>query len=146
MSSIRQQIKENIITTLGGIKVADDYELDVTKVTEDLSEYNRVDSLNMPWLCVVSGTQEYPYATMQQIEVEMHPRIFGVVRAADGKVDTELNKLIYDVERILLVDKTRGGLATMTYLEGLDIGYELEKNIGFMEMELRILYRDTAVK
>lgn len=114
-TSVREQIKQNLLTTLRGILVPGAFDITAKTVSQKLRHWDEIPSVEMPYLCVVSGDEEYPYVTERTIRTRMFPIIWAILKETD-ELDTELNALIHAVRQAVLVDKKRNDLATITYI------------------------------
>lgn len=115
--SIGRRIDQNVVATLAAITVANGYQTDVLAVLEGLIT---PDGQPTPFLCVHRPEPEtyeelaYPLITRMRTY-----RIFGCVQAQEGAGhgrEAEIEKLLADLEKALLADRTRGGLAVDTRL------------------------------
>lgn len=115
MSNVRESIKQNLLAALRGMLVPGAFDATAKTVTQRLRHWEEIPSVEMPYLCVSSGDEEYPYVTERTIRTRMFPIIWAIIKETD-ELDTELNKLIHSVRKAILADKKRSDLATITYI------------------------------
>lgn len=142
--SVREQIKQNIMSAVGGITVANGYDIEVKTVDQDLKHWEEMPVTMMPYLCVVSGDEEYPYVTERTIRTKMFPVIWGEIRYTKD-LDMYMNRLIHAVRKAILADKKRGGLATITYIRRILTDEGVFAPFCVLRFELEIEYHQPGV-
>ena len=139
--SIREKIMANVETTLEGITTAAGYNSTIQRVYRI-----RLAGLNIqefPSIVVIPGREinaEEPvdrYTERLSFVLEC-----WLKEASKDDIATQVNKLVADVQKALLVDYTRGGMAINTKLLGNEPFYnDVNAPYGGVDIEIEIHYR-----
>jgi hypothetical protein len=139
MPTIRHQILDNVVTTLKKILVARGYALNVVSVSREVEHWEDVS--RFPALFVIADDEQPTLTDVTTlIQSDWTVGILGYVKHAK-KLSDELEKIIGDVRKAILVDETRGGLAEWTTIKEIRVISTWLKPIGIFEMDLGIQYR-----
>ena len=114
--SIREDIINDVVSTLTGITVGGGYNNDIAVVTRDTARFEHFDTTTeYPVAIVVWGseTKEGKDASYFYLEADLNIIIRGAVYATTD-LETALNNFLEDIEKALCVDDTRGGKAAFT--------------------------------
>jgi len=111
--SIREQIVENLVTTLGTIKKDNGYFNTVGKISRNLSESSSINEY--PALFVFEDLEEIEKA------IDVGSKSFLTIEIYVFVEDTtdlkkQMNRMIADVKKALLTDRTRNDLAIDTWI------------------------------
>ena len=140
----RESILADIKTQLDGINQAGGYRLDVAYVTRSWVPPGDLKSNQYPCLEILDDT-ELPLYHGRRAMYDFTILIYGFIhrtkkQQADSSEDLSerTNKLIRDVKDALLVDPTRGGVATNTTFGMSDTAYAEED--GNFELPVIVRY------
>jgi len=115
--SIRENILDNIVATLKGIKRSDDYNNDIGLVTREVNDWNKLLPNQKPAAMVFWTSDEKETETIslsgQYVLSALNVVIRGVVYAKTD-LEGELNEFAEDIETILAVDEERSSYANYT--------------------------------
>jgi hypothetical protein len=144
----RENILEDIVTTLQGIDTRNDYYMDVrnSSVTRILKPYREVTESDLPMLIISDGSESFNYETMGKRVTNFFSVIIRGIVEDQQNPSQELNKLIADVKKALLVDLRRGidsssqPNASNTKLIRIDTDEGLAFPRAVFEMEILIEY------
>ena len=140
--STRENIINNIETTLAGITIAAGYHNDIAFVTRESERFEHFDEItNYPVALIVwdsedKASEEIGWWTIQADLVLI---IRGAVYAMSG-IETALNNFLEDVERALDVDRTRGGEAAFTYPISISVYSTDKENVLVFDYRYHIRY------
>ncbi len=143
MASIRENILDNIVTTLRTITEANGYNNDIGLVTREPHNWNNLKPNEKPSAQVLWTTQEYETETItasgQYVLAFLNVNIRGIVYAKDD-LEGALNAFAEDIEQAMSVDETRNNLAEYTIPKLISVfAGEDEYNI-FFDFEWTILF------
>jgi hypothetical protein len=137
MSTKRELILANLETTLEGITTGNGYSVTVQDVSRTMVHWEKV--AEFPVLYVVSGDERIKHHPGLQERAVWEVGIVGYVKSEDQK-SQEVENLVGDVKKIVMVDTTRGGNAVACTVEAVrDINMVLSP-YGIFEVELSIIY------
>jgi hypothetical protein len=116
MTAIREQILVNIKTTLEGISIANGYSNNISSVQRWRQKGNDFEAT--PFIILKTDTeQKFPYSD-ELYECDLRCFIeIGTIDQSDAS-ETAMCSLLSDVEKALMIDITRGGLASDTVIIG----------------------------
>ncbi len=141
--SVRESILKNIKTTLDGITVANGYNNNVASVQRWKKQGNSL--RQVPCVIVNAGPEEKELVPNPLFTCRLSVYLDVWVTQDDTDTtdtDTLLNSLLGDVEKVLMVDYTRGGYARDTTIKG-NAPFETIEGEPFagITIEVEILYR-----
>ena len=137
MATKRELILQDLISTLQSITTANGYALNVQNVDRHIEHWEKV--AEFPALFVVSGDERIEHKPGLTERANWSVGIVGYVKSEDQK-SQEVEKLIGDVKKAVMVDTTRGGNATATTVDEIrDLSVVLSP-YGIFEMDLTIIY------
>jgi len=136
--SVREKIIKNIVTTLQAV-VPPAYTTTIRKV-----ERIKTVGLNIqefPTILIIPADE-----TKTQEPLDKYTTKFGIILECwirnQGDISVEVNTLLADVEKALMTDYTRGGVAVDTKLVSNSAFYnEVNKPYGGIEIRIEIHYR-----
>ncbi len=141
--SIRERILANLRTTLEGITVAGGFNTDVSLVYEG-EIGTEVLTRSGVGIAFEDGEEEYEQKNVNRLNKALPISIVAVQRvdaiSGDQTVRAFGRALLADIEKALMVDWTRGGLATDTLMERSDI-ISGETNSPYLVVALGIKIR-----
>jgi hypothetical protein len=115
--SQRENILDNIVTTLKGIKTSAGYNNTVGLVTREPNDWNRLQPNQKPAIIVTWSSDEKDTETItasgQYVISSLNVVIRGIVYAKTD-IEGKLNDFAEDIEKILAVDEYRGTYANYT--------------------------------
>jgi len=115
--SQRENILDNIVTTLKGIKISAGYNNTVGLVTREPNDWNRLQPNQKPAIIVTWSSDEKDTETItasgQYVISSLNVVIRGIVYAKTD-IEGKLNDFAEDIEKILAVDEYRGTYANYT--------------------------------
>lgn len=115
--AIRENIIDNIVTTLGTITVANGYNNDIVTVTREPNDWTTLNPGKCPAAMVLWSYDERERGETpmsgQHLLSELHVVMRGVVYAKSG-IEEALNAFEEDIEKAMCVDDSRGGYAEYT--------------------------------
>lgn len=142
-SPVKEQILDNLQTTLASITAGSDYYNSVALVNRintapiEVAEY--------PAIIITPLGADYDQpgvATTLAIRVNYRIRLTLIIRTRDNPSE-ELENFIRDVHRSLLVDITRGGLAINTRMLSDDVYYptQIEEPVAVADCTITVDFR-----
>lgn len=136
MSHVRQQIRDNIVTTLTGLAT--------TGARVYQSRLYPIDKAKLPGLCIYTKSETSQFMTMGSnriVEHDLRVVIEIYVRGLTG-YDDSVDSIAVEVENALRADRTRGGLAKDTAISGFDADYsgEGEQPVATALIEVEVKY------
>lgn len=139
MSSKREEILANIETTLAGITTANGYNFDVKEVSRKFIAFSQTQKF--PTLIILAGDERLEPQTNLEYTAFFEFGILGYVKAAkdianEGLLSKELEKLIQDVKKALVMDVHRGHpeYVGMTWLRRVGSYADWDNTIGIFEL------------
>ena len=136
MSTKRELILANLKTALEGITTGNGYSVTVQEVSRTMKHWEKVSEF--PVLYVVAGDERIAHHPGLQERAVWEVGIVGYVKSEDEKSE-EVEKLVGDIKKIVMVDTTRGGHAVACTVEAVrDINVVLSP-YGVFEVELAIV-------
>lgn len=138
--SVRESILANIETTLNGLTVLAGYNYGVAYVDREYKHWDELSASQFPALFVLDGGEKLEPETGHYVMSEFSPLIVGYIRL-DKTPSEDINKYIQDVRKIMMVDLTRGGYATLTHITDIFVPKPVMKPYGYFEMSLIVKYR-----
>lgn len=145
MASVREDIKQDLLTTLRGMLVPGAFDVTAKTVTTKLRHWSEIPSAEMPYLCLSSGDEDYPYVTERTIRTRMYPIIWAIMKEMED-LDTKQNALIHAVRQAVLADKKRSTLATITYIRRTLTDEGVFDPFAVARFELEIEYYQDGVR
>lgn len=144
MSMVRENILENIKTTLETISIANGYANNIASVQRWKQGGNS--KRQIPTLIINAGPEDKeqepnPLVTCRfLVNIDIWTRHDEATQP--GSTDTYLNSLLGDIEKALMVDHTRGGNAQDTNISG-NVPFETVEGQPFagIIINVEILYR-----
>ena len=138
---LRERIIANAETTLLTMKKANGFHFNVGLVSREPEHFSTLKNLELPAIELLwpSEDPEATGATQQTIEKFLVLNVRGVVYAKKD-LDRDLNRFTQDIERVLAVDITRGGLAIYTNPGRLDIFQGEANYFLFFDYQFEIKY------
>ena len=136
---IRENILDNVVTTLGNIATASGYNNDIGLATRDALRWASLKPDELPAAIVVtiSDEKESTGATGQTVLSTLIIRIRGVITGTEETA----NLFSQDIEKIMAVDGTRGGYAIYTFPLGDRIYQGADDYVLEFDSEYEILYQ-----
>ena len=141
--TIREQILENIKSTLETIRVANGYANDIASVQRWLQKGNTFRLI--PCIIINAGPEEIEQTPNPLVTCKFTVYLDVFVRQEETdtiSTDALLNSLLGDIEKALMVDYTRAGLAENTNIKS-NMTFEAvegQPNAGIV-VELEIIYQ-----
>ena len=137
--SIRELILRNVVTVLEAISTANGYQVNVQEVFRVMVVNSNV--TEYPAIVVVPESETKTETPLLCYQTKMIINLECYVDELEN-VSEEVNILLADVEKALMVDHTRGGNAIDTTLIGADFIYgEDTKPYGVAIAMIEIVYR-----
>ena len=145
---IRENILENLKTSLQAIDTEDDYNFTLRNdaVSRNLKPYDQISSSNLPALFVSDGSEVMVYDNMgSRVPNHFNVIIRGMVEDRSAP-STELNKLIADTKKAILTDLMRGvdsnsnPSAGNTKILRVDTDQGMASPRAIFEMEIEVVY------
>jgi len=137
--SVREDVIQNLVTTLQGVTKTAGYNITINRVERikmvglDIREFPTV--LVIPADEVKEQSPSDKYTCRLAVTLECWIQEYGDVSA-------QVNILLADIEKALMVDHTRGGVAVDTKLLGNSAFYnEVNKPYGGVEIRIEVHYR-----
>lgn len=145
--SKRELIVLDIVETLKEISRDDGYwyDVDPDSVTRLPLPLDALDETAMPWFSVIgdaetAGTEFMPRKDRANFDV----LIYGIVRASEPAMkETELERAVRDVRKIVMEDQTRSNAALWTHvveIEPPEAGNIAFADYAFFRMRVRVCY------
>lgn len=139
MSSVREQIIAEIVTTLGAVTVAGGYNNDLSgRVSRRLKHWEEVSE--WPQVMIAGGSEGKSSLTTTYAQGDLEIIVRGYEHDAEDP-GTKLNALIQDVEKALMADPTRGALANYTTPIRVDTDEGWLTPYGIFEFRFNVTYR-----
>lgn len=139
MSSKREQIVANVVTTLAAVAKANGYNYDLAgKVSRVLKHWQECGEY--PQVFVVDGTERKEYGNNVMVECFLEVIVRGYEHDAED-ASAKINNLLQDVEKALCVDHTRGGSAVNTAPVSVQTDEGWLAPYGIFEYRFEILYQ-----
>lgn len=136
MAHVRQQIRDDIVTTLTG--------LTTTAGRVYRSRLYPMDKVKLPGLCIYTKSESSEFMTMGANRIIEHRLVVVVEIYVSGlsNYDNLLDSIAAEVEIALMVDRTRDGLAKDTAIKGFDADFsgDGEQPVATGVIELEITY------
>jgi hypothetical protein len=146
MASRRENILENIRTTLASITTGNGYNTDIVKVTRAVRrpDLRIVDFTDNPQAFVIDGpealvemTNKHMAAIVGKDDGGLLVEIYVIMSSSSS---TTINALIEDVKKAIYADTTRGGYAIHTKLPHNEIQYDRDYPYNTVIFSCRVLY------
>lgn len=136
MAHVRQQIRENIGTTLTGLATTG------SNVFE--TRLFPIGEAKLPAICIYTNSEEAEYSTITPPRSQMRELSVAVefyVKATTNLDDT-LDTIAVEIEEALATDLTRGGLAKDTKVTTFEADYtaEGEQSVGIGRFTVVVSY------
>ena len=141
--TIREQILENIKSTLETIRVANGYANDIASVQRWLQKGNTFRLI--PCIIINAGPEEIEQTPNPLVTCRLVVYLDIFIRQEEtdtASTDTVLNRLLGDIAKALMVDYKRGGFAENTVIKS-NMTFEAvegQPNAGIV-VELEIIYQ-----
>lgn len=141
--SVRENLLENIKTTLEGITKANGYDYDIASVQRWKQHGN--DFISQPVIIICAGNEEKEATPSSLVTCNLKVYLDVYVRQeedATEPTDTLLNEILRDIEVALSADYTRGGYAHETRVTNIFpfVTSEEAPHAGFT-IEVTVLYQ-----
>jgi len=143
----RNNILDNIVETLQAIDSRDGYNFDIRNesVTRMLKPWSEITMSDLPYLIVSDGSESYNYTGMGKRVTNFFTVIIRGIVEDNSNPSEELNKLIADVKKAILIDLTRGTTngernASNTMLIRTDTDQGMASPRAVFEMEIQVTY------
>lgn len=135
----RDQILDNIVTTLQGITTANGYEFNMGIVDREVQIVD--DTKKFP-ACYPIASDENPQQSDTDALMNAEWKVGLLIYVKHNtKLSKECEKVIGGIRKALLVDETRGGLAIWTTIDQIRNISTWLKPIGIYEFDMTIQYR-----
>lgn len=113
MSTKRQQILDNLLSSFEGILTSAGYYNDVSNVSRSLKSfedsYDETDSTSMPAICFAPITTRYQHQACKQIKKILPVTILAhIVATTEAERTQKLSNIEHDIETALMSDIARG--------------------------------------
>lgn len=138
MSTKRELILANLITTLEGITTGEGYSMTVRKVSRQFQMPDQVN--DFPWLYVYSEDERLTHEPDFEERSIWTVGILGYIKLQQSLKSTEMEKLIGDVKKVVMVDTTRGGNCTSTVVDSIVNLTGEPSPFGIFAVLLQIVY------
>ncbi|MBW1666716.1 MAG: hypothetical protein JRJ66_01455 [Deltaproteobacteria bacterium] len=139
MSSIRENIISNVISTLEAVSTANGYNYDLSgRVSRTLKHWEECSEF--PQVFVMDGAESKVYGSNIMVDSTLEV----VIRAYEhDQSDTsqKLNNLLEDIEKALCADHTRGGYAVNTIPLKIETDEGWLQPFGILEFRWSIFYQ-----
>ncbi len=141
--TIRENILENIKSTLETIRIANSYANDIASVQRWLQKGNTFRLI--PCIIINAGPEEIEQTPNPLVTCKLTIYLDVFIRQEETdtiSTDALLNSLLGDIEKALMVDYTRGGFAENTNIKS-NMTFEAvegQPNAGIV-VELEIIYQ-----
>jgi len=139
--SVRENILDNIVTTLKGINQNDDYNENVGLVTREPNNWNKLLPKDKPAIMVLWRNDEKEEETIagQYILSKLNVVLRGVYYAKDD-IEGKLNDFLEDIEKIMCVDGSRGAYAEYTVPRAIMVFQGEDSYNIIFDFDFTILY------
>jgi hypothetical protein len=141
--SIRERIGQHVDTTLAAITGVGDYHCRLEFIARSSGLPGNL--IDLPAVHVTEGTETVSDGPLPFLTRMLALTLRGWIRKDDDDglpLATWRNRLLQDLERALIADHTRGGLAINTRVAGTRILDDPDVDVvGAVELDLEILYR-----
>ena len=140
--STREDIINNIETTLAGITIVGGYHNDIAFVTRESERFEHFDETTQyPNALIVWDSEEKASEEvgMWHIQSDLFIIVRGAVYAASA-IETALNNFLEDTEQALDVDRTRGGEAAFTFPLSIAVYSTKRENVLVFDYRFQIRY------
>ena len=145
MASFRQEILDNIVTTLGAITTGGGYNFSVGECMLGLKGLNDSPADIMPNIYIAGADEKRRNLAQRTYHSDIFVAVIGYVKQTDTadkpKLERDLSKLIADITKALMVDVTRGGYAVTTEIGDIDTDKGAFAPVAGFEMVVRCQYR-----
>lgn len=142
-ASSRENILDNIKTTLAAIVTGDDFNYTPAQVTLGLKRHTEVE--DFPAYFIAGADEERKNNTNTQFVSDLVVSIVGYVKATDNadpvELERQISRAIADVTKKLYQDISRGGYAVTTEIVTVDTDKGAYVPVGAFEIAVRCQYR-----
>jgi len=136
MSHLRQQIRDNIVTTLTGLATTGS-SVYKTRVYD-------IERQKLPAICIYNKSESSDYVTIGYPRRQERTSDFAVeiYASANSNLDDAVDGIALEVEEALSVDTTRNSLAKDTMIIGFEAEFigEGEKPVAVGRLTVQVLY------
>ena len=143
MSSIRKQIIDNIASELNKITIAHGYNQDIKYVEKNkLLPPDQLTLDQFPAAFIIAAKENKKHADVDAVESDFEVIVEGVIKSnADTDDMQQLStNLINDIEKCLMVDETRGGIAIDTHCFQVVTDYQIFIGYSVFDLHFNINY------
>lgn len=145
VTSTRKLIHENLVSSVGTISKAGGYNFDLSSkvVKPYLVQIDQIAGGQMPFVTVTRVREDIVEGPSGYYRGHILFRVQGYVQSVDfDLINEDLEKLLWDVRKMVMVDKSRGGRACNTIINSIedDEGILASYNISMFEMLLTCWY------
>jgi hypothetical protein len=138
--SIQNTVTTSLITTLGKVLIANDFQTDIVKVRRGIKTVEDFEG-NMPGFAITKLENDTTDGYQGGSENLLNFRIWGYVECESEQDNYDaLDKIGADLEKIILMP-TYNSYATNTFI-GTSLFYEggVNENFGIIEMDINVVY------
>lgn len=115
MASAREQILANVLTAMDAINGVSPFLTTAKRKDRDFVPPERLHSSDYPAVFVTGGNEPKEFGVYGKMRAQLRVEVRGFVKKRIGTaLSTDVNALFADVERAVMTDTTRGGLALVT--------------------------------
>ena len=123
-NSTRQKIADHIITTVAALTTAGGYNFDWGEVQRGFKHFDNVPSDKFPAAYLAGIDEARENSTQREFQSDFSGSLVIYVKTANARdteqLERDLDNVIEDVTKALMVDVTRGGVAITTELGEID--------------------------
>lgn len=140
--SIRDNIINNIESTLASITLANGYNNDIGFVTRESEDFERFSTNDYPFAIIQwnNDEKETSGATNQVVLSELTVVIQGGIYATSGR-ETALNNFLEDIEKALCNDGARGNNAIYTLPVSIEVFDTPKENVIVFNFTFLVEYQ-----
>ena len=137
----REDILNNIESTLADITIANGYNNNIGLVTRESEDFERFEKSDYPFAIISWATDDKETSGVpnQNVISELLVTIMGGIYAISSR-ETVLNNFLDDIEKALCTDGTRGNNAWYTIPVGIEVMFTSKQNVIVFNYRFLIRY------
>jgi len=144
-NSNRKLIIDNVVSTLAGLTTVGGYNFNVGEAKRGFKHFNAVPEDKFPAFYVAGADEKRRNHSQREFRSDLLVSIVGYVRTADASnteaLEQDLDNLIEDATKALMLDVTRGGYAVTTEIGEIDTDKGAFAPYASVELIARCEYR-----
>jgi len=139
--SVRENILNNIESTLASISIANGYNNDIGFVTRESENFEQFETTDYPFAIISWSTDDKETTGVpgQNVVSDLEVIIQGGIYATSSR-ETALNNFLDDIETALCADGTRGDNAWYTLPVGIEVFMTPKENVIVFNYKFLIRY------